>query len=622
LIVSGDIWTTLGIERTSDQRAIRSAYAAKLKNIDVDGDPAAFIALRDAYEWAREDARYADYYDWDDDDLGGGELDESEVDLQAANWAANALPDEQNSQEVAPPQGVAEQPLTDQLESLPEETLPDLSSNTEEPEPASAAQNPWVEPDGHELYDAISELLYHAQERNRNLMDEEYTKLRNLTDSFIRWLDNATIDEARDYEFALAHLMANTIPRSDVMLNKIPDYFGWENSAGNYDVPEQVEILLERRNANQAMTRLMDPGHRLNAAFNALTSAVETPRKNGQLRMEVRELIASARTHHPSLVAAFDYDRLAEWEKTLQIGDWRPGTEKAEAEKSSWVSYWWVAFILFALVRVCASGSQSSNDNTSYTDVNSNFAQMELSLAAHEAFGNEVSYLEVKEKNPALAQIMESQWRMNGSGIMFNLDIKRVFEQIAREKLPYATPDQLRSYWALWADKAASLKIESANKCVNFISGSSYDGFFPPDIKQRNQAVLRDLLLPPVPKSPDVRPSIGQPNSLAISGKIIGQVIEKSKLSETAVRDALRGEGSDDVRCTTRIALARILSESRSAEALTIMRNLLLLAPAPGNLPPVYREPARTEGPPPGTPLTVPSVSTVPAPPAPPAPRP
>ena len=43
-------WTILGIAPTSDQRAIRMAYAARLKEIDPEADPQAYIALREAFE--------------------------------------------------------------------------------------------------------------------------------------------------------------------------------------------------------------------------------------------------------------------------------------------------------------------------------------------------------------------------------------------------------------------------------------------------------------------------------------------------------------------------------------------------------------------------------------------
>ncbi len=45
-------WTILGIEETTDTRAIKRAYAAKLKKTRPDEDPEGFKALHAAYKWA------------------------------------------------------------------------------------------------------------------------------------------------------------------------------------------------------------------------------------------------------------------------------------------------------------------------------------------------------------------------------------------------------------------------------------------------------------------------------------------------------------------------------------------------------------------------------------------
>lgn len=88
-------WAVLGIPETDDERAVKRAYSARLKEMDVEADPQGFIALRQAFEHARnlaiwrteqkaeEERRKAEGQtdneldqDWDDenwdDEWGGG----------------------------------------------------------------------------------------------------------------------------------------------------------------------------------------------------------------------------------------------------------------------------------------------------------------------------------------------------------------------------------------------------------------------------------------------------------------------------------------------------------------------------------------------------------------------
>ena len=59
-----DEWEELGIAPTTDPAAVRQAYARRLKTLDVDHDPAAFMRLRQAFETALA---------WDEEDVSPAE---------------------------------------------------------------------------------------------------------------------------------------------------------------------------------------------------------------------------------------------------------------------------------------------------------------------------------------------------------------------------------------------------------------------------------------------------------------------------------------------------------------------------------------------------------------------
>jgi len=85
-------WSSLGIDPTGDEREIKRAYAKKLKEIDVEAEPAKFIALRKQFEQAQSQARWigADADDDDDDDGDADWADDGDEAVHAAAGAALA----------------------------------------------------------------------------------------------------------------------------------------------------------------------------------------------------------------------------------------------------------------------------------------------------------------------------------------------------------------------------------------------------------------------------------------------------------------------------------------------------------------------------------------------------
>lgn len=78
-----DVWERLGIEKTDDERAIKRAYAKKLKTIRPDEDPKHFQTLREARDEAIYLAKYDfDYdYDWDDEEEASDSSSHNEENL-------------------------------------------------------------------------------------------------------------------------------------------------------------------------------------------------------------------------------------------------------------------------------------------------------------------------------------------------------------------------------------------------------------------------------------------------------------------------------------------------------------------------------------------------------------
>jgi hypothetical protein len=187
-------WPTLGIEPTGDLLAIKRAYAARLKRTRPDDDAAAYQALRSAYEFA----------------------------LQHARWAAQ--------QPVPSPTAAAEPPSA--LESpepptAPEAALPQFAEEAPAPAamqeaaaPEAEAESPPTPPSHVAPRELAHQTLHYLQESGPDALVAGWPMLE-------RELDNLPLWERKDASNWFAQLVIDTEQMPVAFAHALDRYFAW-----------------------------------------------------------------------------------------------------------------------------------------------------------------------------------------------------------------------------------------------------------------------------------------------------------------------------------------------------------------------------------------------------------
>jgi hypothetical protein len=248
------LWTRLGIPPTTDADAIRRGYAARLREIDVEQDPNAFIALREARDMA----------------------------LSRAACCEDVV-------------------------TIPDPTEPGgpaLALVEAAAAPAACAENP---PDPFAPIEAI---LFDDEEA----VDEE--RLAALTRAALDDRAMAGVAYAAEAELRLAWAAASTMPRSDAMLGLLVAFFGWEQRAGDWDLDPHIAMLVERYRGMRFLGEIAQPNHPHHQAYVELLSRDGALGwRRWRMGGKVRSLLAEIRASFPAAEQGLEPYRIALWDE-------------------------------------------------------------------------------------------------------------------------------------------------------------------------------------------------------------------------------------------------------------------------------------------------------------------
>lgn len=285
-------WSSLGIDPTSDERAIKRAYAGKLKEIDVEAEPAKFIALRGRLEDALRQARW---------------IDDGAIDDEGIDWPENA-PDDP----AGPGDSLAAGDGWTILSGDPvEAAVPSIRT----PERA----NPWAAPAVDPVaarFAAIEAALVAGGEGRERTLDREMRAL---------WAEPAleTVDAAEDAEYRLAHLALDHGADASYFLRLASWHYGWVRRSQRVGTDWAIREVGQRAAAEHWFQQIGEgviAGH----AKQVIDDIEQAPSgrwwRDFFPKRRITAFLDELRRRHPEGEYRFDADIVAAWERMRNPG--------------------------------------------------------------------------------------------------------------------------------------------------------------------------------------------------------------------------------------------------------------------------------------------------------------
>jgi len=572
-VTPAQAWRTLGIAATGETRAIRQAYAAKLRALDVDADRDGFTALREARDLALQLAETGTLLEPVESPPSApaqpGELrvaadvmfapllalTEGDV---AAPPAARRADFDTSDRAAVPAEGPVDAPVAPSV-SLRPPTLDVVSAGTVSL--GSSAEKF----DLH--YRAIHDLLMPpGVEEQGSLTHDERVVLGAHVDAV---LQDPRLDEIAFYG-DVSHWFANTVaracPRSDPILARVADHFGWMADADKVGQDPAVAFVTRRLRTLDFLAAVQQPKHRLHSAWTELTrpSNEHSRRSWGVSKTKVNELLATIRRDHPDLEGALDWHRVSLWEKRTVLA------------KAGWP----VGLLLFVVVRILIA--VSSNDHSPAPTIDTSFtvppspalsaAVPDIDDALGRLFGDQLDAARVSLDNPAFDKDLHALWQrahdMHEDRYGFGREVLDLQHEHTRRGIRRASYALIADYRRLELDVARALQAIGPRPCADYFAGTAQASEIPQALRERFRALDARILL----ESDTSGAPLAKEGRFTIPGPIYDDAAKRSRLSREDLRRAFTFEGPSQEQCVARIALLEAALAAPQDAGLKLMR--------------------------------------------------
>ena len=542
-------WNTLGIEETRDQSAIRKAYSAKLKTMNLDEQIQEYAQLRDARDYAlslvrrpepepRDDgeplsadhvtktpvfnlpdagADYDDYEDFDDYDdfyVGG-----------PARFEGGYGPAYHHG--------------------------PALSEGWEDPGQEQAADQEQID-----AWRTLEKVVFPDGQQSDDAMDaEEFASAEAALQVLLDRAVNGNITQSNAIDFNLAEIMASGWPRSAPLVEPANQEFHWLGDAGQLIERPALQFLNARIAGMRFNEEVLKPSHTYHKAWNDLAGGDTTPvfLKRWWLKRErVFELLGVIRGNYPELEYLLDGDRIHKWENS---------TSSSFARIIQWI-----AIIYFGLTALsfCADRDEKSTEDVLSSDVTAEV----VPKVTEDLFGVGWGRDQLAEKdaefaeklvNTSLLGYFDTEEPSVEGSIDRGRDLVRRQMLAARDTAEFDDLLLIQQAYMGWLIAAQKIGPDACTKAL------SWEDLTPGDTRRelsgkalaREQALATDLL----EKGLLSQDTASAGRSANVPGWVIGEVIDNSRYSDAQVRDALGNQDSPD-RCGVMIELMKAVAKA------------------------------------------------------------